>query len=357
MRMNAEKALLNVGGDINMMRPYTLKKDNHAKTYVNFAGKPVEIGSVLPQYQNVTGLPIDSWKEIDKAVMGYQKGYKTAFNDVLNAGLTKDISMYSKLFSSQKLGSTGNATVDMDGVSNRDVDSPTFDNDTIPMYIVHKDFEISWRNKPLFGTDVYGKGSLGIEWDDTMMSEGIDKIEKKHENIIFNGYSQPYNSSYIYGYCNFTNRNQVDLTYDWTNSSTTAANIYDDVKEMWKDCFSENKQQYTDGILYVRPSAFVRFNEYVDDYYTKTLRDLVLELEGVEAVKVTDELPSDQDAVMVRMDSRSVRIIRGTPNIIPVMQYEDNSRMHKLSLLSIRNPQLRVDAEGYTSITHGNYSD
>lgn len=351
-----------IGDQLGYLRPYTKASENHAKTYVkvNYGNGYREIeakNTGLPFLQNVTGLPTDSWKAIDDDVLkAIDDAYCPAWNDVVSRGLTKSVSEYSKLFTSRKMGDTEDAVKDMDGVSNRKADTATFDVDTLPLFVTHKDFEISWRNKGAFGAGVYDKGSIGIDWDSSMMEEGIKNIMRMNENVLFNGWDVPYGGSYVYGYQDFTSRNQTSLTYDWSSSSTTSAQILADVKEMWQDATIDSFQPMSGFILYVHPSAYGRFVDDYTDYYVKTLRDRVLDLPGIEDIKISSYLDSVNDAVLVRMDSASVRVIQGTNGIVPVMWYDNAGMMDKLTLLSIQEPQLRADANGYTSVTHGNYT-
>jgi len=360
--MNINTMLKNIGGEIGGLRPYTKQADNHKVTYVTISNgdggfREVPAKSLgIPMLANATGLPLESWKAIDKQVMGYQKDYRSAFNDVLNAGLTHSVSAYTKLFTSQKLGGTEAAVKDMDGLSGRRVDSPTFTDDSVPLFVTHKDFEISWRNKGAFGAGTYDQGNLGIDWDSTMMEEGLDKISLMNEEVIFDGYAVPYAGNYVYGYANFGSRNEVDLTYDWSLAATTSAEIYADVKSMWKETFIENLQQLSKGIMYIHPDVADRFVDDYNSYTGKTLRARLLDLDGLDDIRVSSKVPSKNEVIMVRMDGRSVRIIQGTQGIVPVMWYDNAGMTDKLTLLSIQEPQLRADANGYTSITHGTFS-
>lgn len=357
MRNNAQKLFDNVGYDYRMLRPYTLKEDGYKNTFVDIGGTRVNAKDTgIPFLMNATGLPVESWKAIDDEVMGYQTNYRSAFNDVKNAGLTKQVSEYSLTFTSQKMGGTEDAVRDMDGLANRSVDSPNFDVDVLPMFVTHKDFEISWRKKGAFGANVYDKGGLGISWDSSMIEEGIDKIERMHEKVIFEGWSIPYGGNYVYGYTNFAERNQVDLSYDWAASTTTSAQIFADFKSLWEECTINNFQPMDKIKVYIHPSVAERFVDDYKDNYAKTLKARCMELEGIESISVSSYVPSAQDVVMVRMASSSVRIIQGTPNIVPVMWYDNAGMMDKLTLMSIQEPQLRADLDGNTSITHGKYS-
>lgn len=357
MRMNAEKFMQNTGGQVGLLRPYTKAADKHEVTYVavsnGYGGftevKASDIG--FPFLKNATGLPVDAWKAMDKEVMGYQDNYRSAFRDVINAGLVKDVSKFDKLFYSQKLGAGAGAVKDMDGVSNRKVSEQTFDVDTLPLFVTHADYSISWRDKGNWGSLPYASGGLGIDWDSSKMEEGVRQIERKNEEIIFDGYSVPYAGNYVYGYTNFSDRNQTTLTYTW--STATAAQVYADVKDMWEDCFIDNFQPFDNGVLYVAPADYPIFVDDYNSYMGKTLAQRVLELKGIERIEVSSYL-SAGDAVLVRLDGMSTRIIRGTQGIVPVMWFDDSSRMDNLTLMSIQEPQLRADAQGYTSITHGN---
>jgi hypothetical protein len=122
---------------------------------------------------------------------------------------------------------------------------------------------------------------------------------------------------------------------------------------MWVDTFMDNFQPFDKAILYVHPTVADRFVDDYNSYYSKTLRQRILELPGIVDIKVSSYLPTYKNAVLVRMDAKSVRIIQGTNGIVPVMWYDNAGMMDKLTLLSIQEPQLRDDAEGYTSITHG----
>ncbi len=348
-----DRLIKNTGGHIGVLRPY---KAADGKDYVQINDRAVPMqnaATYFPFLRNVTALPLESWKALDKAVADYAKNYKSGFQDVIDNGLVHRVSEYSKLFSSQKIGSTADAVKDMDGVANRKVDSQTFDVDSVPLFVTHKDFEISWRDKGAFGASPYDGSGLAIDWDSTMIAEGVDKINDLNEKTLFQGYSVPYASNYVYGYTNKTGRNEVSLAYDWLDSGTDPSEIFIDVLDMYYAATAENKQPMSKLYLYIDSSVQFRFQEDYKSYSDRTLYNRVMALEGMEAIRVTDQLPSYKQAVMVRMDVRSVRIIQGTPGIIPVMWFDNMSMQDNLKLLSIQEPQLRVDAEGYTSITHG----
>ena len=332
-----------VGGQLGLLRPYTKASENHANTYVQYGNSQDGYFEVnvkdtgIPFLQNVTGLPQDSWKEIDDSVLKeVNDKYMAGWGDVISNGLTKSVSEFTKLFYSQKMSDTEEAVKDMDGVSKRKVDAPVFDVDTLPLFVTHADFEISWRDKGAFGANVYGKGSLGINWDSSMMEEGVKQINRLNEKTLFQGYDVPYGGAYVYGYTDFPSRNQVDLDYDWSSSSTTSANIYADVKKMWKESTIENFQPVSGLIMYIHPDVADRMNDDYNENYPKSLRARLLELEGLEDIKVSSYLPTKNDVVMVRMDSASVRIIQGTAGILPVMWYDNASMQDKLTLLSIQ---------------------
>lgn len=359
MVKNMEKLIQNINGQIGLLRPWTSPADGYKETYVTLLNKngvyqEYKLKDLnLPFAKNVTGLPIESWTAIDQQVMDYAKDGAEGWNDVVNAGLIHDVSVYSKKFTSQKIGGTEDAVKDMDGVSNRKVDARTFDVDSIPLWVTHKDFEISWRDRGAYGRLPYDGGNLGIEWDSSAMAEGVYRINQLNEYTLFNGYSVPYDGSYVYGYQNFGGRNQCSLTYDWLDSGTDAGEVFDDILSMYEDCVIDNIQPNSRLHFYFHTAVQKLFMDDYNAYRDGTLYERVMKLAGVEKISFTSQLSSYKNAILVRMDPRSVRIVRGTPGIIPVMWYDNAGFMDKLTLLSIQEPQLRQDAEGYTSITHG----
>ena len=361
--MNIQKAIENVNGQYGLYRPYT--KPNAKGEYVdptvyitltNSAGMPVEVKRddyASGFLKNVTALPLDSYKALDKAILGANQEYETAFDDVLSYGLTVGISKFDKTFTSRKVGDTEDAVVDMDGISNRKADTPTFDVDTLPNFVVSKYFEIGWRDKGSFGTLPYASVDTGIEWDKSMLEEGVRKIKNKHEDIMFDGHAVPYAGSYIYGYCNFGSRNEQALTYDWSLIATTAAEVFTDVELMRTACFIDNHVPLNRGILYIHPDVEFQFGRDYKAASERTLLERVLALSGIDAVRVSSKVPAAKQCVLVRMESSSVRIVQGTKGIIPIMWQTEGGQMDRMSLISIQNPQMRADINGLTSITHG----
>ena len=356
--MNAQRLIENVNGQYGLYRPFTKPEtgDTVWVTLTNAAGNPVDVKRddyASGFLKNVTALPLDSYKALDKAIMGCNQEYETAFDDVLSYGLTVGISKFDKTFTSRKIGETEDAVVDMDGIANRKVDTPTFDVDTLPNFVIHKDFEIGWRDKGSFGSLPYASGDTGIEWDKSMLEEGVRRIKNKHEDMIFDGHAVPYAGSYIYGYCNFGERNTVSLTYEWGVTGTTAAQVFIDILAMREACFTDNFVPYNRGILYIHPDCEFQFSRDYSDSYGKTLLERVLAISGIDAVKVSSKVPAAKQCVLVRMESNSVRIVQGTKGIVPIMWQTEGGQMDRMSLISIQNPQMRADVDGQTSITHG----
>jgi len=356
--MNAQQLIENVNGQFGYYRPYTKPEtgDTVWITLTNAAGYPVEVKRddyASGPLKNVTALPLDSYKALDKAILGASQEYESAFDDVLKNGLTVDISKFAKTFTSRKVGDTEDAVVDMDGISKRAVSTPVHDVDTLPNFVISKHFEISWRDKGSFGSLPYQDGDTGIEWDKSMLEEGVRRIKNKQEDIIFDGWATPYAGSYIYGYCNFGSRNTVSLGYDWSSTSTTTAQVFSDVLKLRKAAFIDNYVPLNKGNLYIHPDAEFQFSKDYSDNYGKTLRERVLALSGIDDIKVSSKVPAAKQVVLVRMESNSVRIVQGTKGIMPIMWQTEGGQMDRMSLISIQNPQMRADINGRTSITHG----
>ena len=82
-----------------------------------------------------------------------------------------------------------------------------------------------------------------------------------------------------------------------------------------------------------------------------TIRQRLLELEKIEAVKVNDSLPDD-NVVLVQMTSSVVRLLTGLP-LTNVQWPSEGGMKTNYKAMEIVVPQLRSDQNSRTGIAHG----
>jgi hypothetical protein len=82
--------------------------------------------------------------------------------------------------------------------------------------------------------------------------------------------------------------------------------------------------------------------------YPKTIRERILEISGIEDIKVSDTL-SDDHVIMVQMSSDVVRLVQGLP-ITTVEWQTEGGMVFNYKVMTILVPQLRADQNDRTGI-------
>ena len=81
-----------------------------------------------------------------------------------------------------------------------------------------------------------------------------------------------------------------------------------------------------------------------------TLRQRILKIEGIEAVKVSDYLPDD-NVILVQMTSDVVRLVNGfKPQVIAWS--EEGNMVFKYKVMAIQVPQIRSTQTGQCGVCH-----
>jgi uncharacterized linocin/CFP29 family protein len=219
----------------------------------------------------------------------------------------------------------------------------------LPIPIIHVDYEINARV-------LAASRSLGNPLDTTSAERAARKVAEKLESMLFtvagaNAYS--FGGGVIYSYLNFPDRNPVTLDSKWTNSGVTGANIIEDVLEMKQA--SINDHFYGPWVMYI-PTAYETLLDEDYDATTPgtTIRERILKIAGISAIKVVDTLTAD-NILLVQMTSDVVRLVRGM-GIQNVEWMTEGKFITKYKVMTIQVPQIRSDQEGHCGIVHATFT-
>ncbi len=175
------------------------------------------------------------------------------------------------------------------------------------------------------------------------------QVAEKLESILFLGTSSyTYGGGTIYGYMDEPNRNTITLGTDWDDSSKTGTQILDDVRSMKQA--SIDAKHYGPWMVYV-PTAYE--TKLDDDYKAesdKTIRQRILEIAGINEVKVVDKLTAN-NILLIQMTQDVVRMVEGMP-LTTVEWDEGGGFATNYKVMTIMVPQIRADQEGNSGVTH-----
>lgn len=326
------------GMNANAMRPYVGKD---GRSYISVYNNGV--WKAEPSF-NAALLQKDEWKNYDDAVLRASRNRLVGVADLESRGLVYSIGngMGTTVLEYEDMNDPGEAAVDMDGINPGRNDRAEYSIKYLPLPITHSDFFLNARV-------LASSRTRGIPLDVSQAEAATRRVNEKLEDMLFTAYSFTFGEGTIYGYLNHPNRNQYTLAAHWNDSAASGTTILADVQGMIQ--MSIDAKHYGPWVLYV-PTAFQ--TALGDDYqtgYPKTIRQRLLELEGLEDIKVADRLTAD-NVVLVQMSSDVVRMVNAMETM-PVEWETIGGMRINYKIMCIKVPQIRADQSGNSGIVHG----
>lgn len=332
------------------MRPF-IGKDGNSYVTIYKGGDPKKAENYSTHQIQTNGtLRKDEWKQLDEAIMEVSRQRLGGVDDLISNNLTYNLgnAMGTTVLEWHDVNDFGEAEMTMDGVTRSKQDRPDFKTNYLPIPIIHYDYEINARV-------LAASRSLGNPLDVTSAERAARRVREKIEKMLFTNTSYTYgaagdrNSSTIYSYVNFPDRNTVNLSIPWNASAITPAGILQDVLEMKQA--SINAYHYGPWMLYI-PTAYetVLDNDYDTTTPGTTIRERILKIAGINGIKVIDTLPAD-NVLLVQMTSDVVRLVRGMG--LQTIQWDTEGKfVNKYKVMTIQVPQIRSDQNGKSGIVH-----
>ncbi len=287
----------------------------------------------------------DEWKHLDDAVMMAAQRRMIGVSDLYSRNLVYPISngLGTTVFETELMSDTEDAQISMDAATRGRRDRPEFSIGYLPLPVVHKDFQIDIRTLNASRTRGQALDTLGA-------AEAGKRVMEKVESILFTGASTyTYGGGTIYGYTDFTHRNQYTLTAHWNDSAASGETILTDVLGMIQASIDD--RHYGPWVLYIPTNFQTALGEDFKSNSDKSVRERLLEVNGLEDIKVADFLTAD-NVVLVSMDADTVRMIEGLR--LQTLQWDIEGGMIMLfKVMAIMIPQMRADYNNRCGIVHG----
>jgi hypothetical protein len=310
---------------------------------------------------NAATMRKEEWIQIDRAVMPPRRERLSAWDDLVSRNTIGGFNAMGKLtYEYQAQNDPMEAIVDMDPVADGRGDRVLFNLRSIPLPVIHCDFHFTARELAVsrnFGTplDMTSAEACGRRIREKVEDLLLGIEEGTEYGTVTTGAGTHTGLSKIYGYTNFPYRTtKVDL------HSPSAANpeqIVEDVLEMMDLMYAD--KFYGPFILY-HTTGYTRFLN--DDYFrsggtsaTRTLRERLLQIEGLSAIRRLDRFTSGSQLILVQMTPDVVQAINGMD--ITTVQWESQGGMRiNFKVMAIMVPLLKANYAGETGIVHGTTS-
>lgn len=286
----------------------------------------------------------EEWIQFDETVIQVAEERLVAAGDLIQRGLVIRLGngLGTTVFQWEDISDMTPANVNMSGVTPAEQDRVSYDLNSIPLPIIHKEFHINIRA-------LEASRRLGQPLDTTQVEVATRTVSEQIENILLNGASAlTFGGGTLRGYRDHGDRNTVSLVLDWADSTATGQDMLDDVLAMKQA--SINDRHFGPWMLYLPTN----FDTVIDNDFKansdKTIRQRILEVEGIAGIRIADALP-DSEVVMVQMSRSTVAMVVGMEPT--VVQWETQGGMiQHFKVMAIMVPRLASDHNGNMGLVH-----
>lgn len=348
-------SILNNKGDLNIgaMRPFIDTDGTPCITCYKGSGDPKLADNWVTSPINTNALlRRDEWKQLDDVLVEVGRTRLGGVQDLIDNGLVYNLNnaMGTTVLEWHDVSGEMEAIVSMDAVTRGKNNRPVFGHNYLPIPIIHADYEILTR-------ELATSRNMGNGIDTLDAAAAARAVLQKLENMLFTndgdyafGELDSRSRNKIYSYITYPDRNQVELTVDWTESGKTPAQILADIVAM-KSAASA-KFKYGPYMLYI-PTAYevVLDEDYnISGQSLMTTRERIMKIANIKAIKVVDTLPAN-NVLLVQMTSDVVRLVRGLA-LQNVEWKSEGGMITNYKVMTIQVPQLRSDANGASGVVH-----
>lgn len=329
--------------DALAMRPFidgqgnsvVLRFNTHTKKY-----EKLRVNAALLQYEE--------WLEIDRTVINAAVQRMIGIMDLRSRGLVHNLGGLGAIISLwDTVSDITPASVSMSAITVGEKDTVAYNPVSVPVPIVHKEFQVELRR-------LVASRRTGEAIDTTMAALAGRRVAERTEQLLFNGSTIQVRNAVLYGYTNHPDRNQVDMDTPWNQLDGGAGEnvqIIEDVQAM--QAASRNSRYYGPWVLYIPTAYETKMDE---DYRgpassdTRTVRQRILALQGMEDVKVADFLTGN-NVLLVQMTRDVVDLAIGQD--VTTVQWNSMGGMQEdYKVMFTGAPRLKSDFDGRSGITH-----
>jgi hypothetical protein len=288
----------------------------------------------------------DEWVAFDEALVEEAVIRLRGVADLRAAGLVIPVrnGIGKTIFEYEKVSDMSEAEISLDGMTMGEDDRQEFTLDALPMPILHKGFSLSLRT-------LAASRERGESLDTTQARTAGRLVSELAEKLLFRGTTKKFRGLPIYGYTTHPDRNVVNYEGTggvWSNAAKTGEQILKDALTL--KAALEADRMYGPYWLYVPSDASTKLEEDFKANSDLTIRQRLLQIDGLQRVQVVDQLPSG-NVVMCQATRDVTCLVEGEP--LQTIQWDIQGGMGiKFKAFAIWIPLIRSDAQGRSGVAH-----
>lgn len=281
----------------------------------------------------------EEWLEYDTRVVEIARQRLVGVEDLRAAGLVKPLSSIGVLISQyEKQSDMTDADVDMSGVARGSKDSVNYTAVSVPVPVIHKDFEVNIRRLAASRRD-------GDSIDTTQATVASRKVADQLESILFDGVTGTLDGNALYGYTNHPNVNTGTADGDFG----TIANIFPTINNMVAAAEADNF--YGPFMLYAHTDQAAQMRAvYTDGSGQSAMKRVKENIPQIRDIKVAQSL-SAGELVLVQLTEDVVDWVVAE-DITMVEWDEQGGMVSQFKVMAVAAPRVKSDADGRCGVVY-----
>ena len=281
------------------------------------------------------------WQLYDTAVIEVARRRLVGVADLISAGLTFDVpdALGVTQIVWEQIGTMTGAEIGMSGLSQTPNDRQEFNLNTLPLPIIHKDFNINIRQ-------LHSSRRIGTPLDVTQAQLSSRIVSEGIETMLFAGSTVLGSNNTIYGYTTAPHRSTGSVTASWTTA--TGTQIVTDTLAMIQA--AKNDNMYGPYMMYVPSAVYTAMGADFKAQGDRTILERVLAISGISGIKESKDLTAS-NIILIQMTSDVVDMVDGMQPT--TVQWEtEGGLVTNFKVMAIMIPRIKFDYVNQSGIVH-----
>ncbi len=284
------------------------------------------------------------WEEIDRAVVDVTRQQLVAANDFRRLGLIRTLGGIGTTISTyEQLGDMSDAEISMEGITRGELGQVDYNPQSVPVPIIHKDFQISARH-------LAASRRLGDGLDVTNSQVAARRVRDKTESIIFNGTGKGQLAGYkIAGFRTKTERMQKTVSEcgggDWGTEGNPYKTIVGGIGFLAEAGF------YGSYGVYIARAQYTESLHRLTDGSSKS--ELVAMQEGIPNISFftpADALAAGE--IIIWQLTGDVADLALAQDIATIQWDSQGGMLTDFRVMTVLVPRIKHDANGACGVLH-----
>jgi len=287
----------------------------------------------------------DEWIHLDEALVEEGVIRLRGVQDLIAAGQVIPVAnaMGKTIVEYEKVTDMEPAVVSLDPAARSDLDRQEFELARVPLPVTHKDFDLSLRT-------LAASRETGEALDTTQARTAGRLVSERLEQMLFQGLTGNFGGFPVYGYTTHPDRNVSAFGAGgaWSGAGKTGEEILADLLSAIG--VLQDDRMYGPYWVYVSANTSTKLEEDFKAESDKTIRQRLMEVDMVQAIRVVDQLAADNVVITQASIDVAAWVMGETTQTVQWDIYGGFKIAFKA--FAIQVPLIRSDASGRSGVFH-----